>query len=233
MRMTKWFVIGALLVAAMPAAAQSDDKKVNFNIGGGYTFALSDVRNYLGDGYNVNVGLIFNVKPTVGFQVEYGFNGLGQKQVQLPVSPTPSGSSTDQPFYADMNMQFVDFNLIVKPKTSGKAAPYLIAGIGYYYRPVKVTTPSVGYVPGYCSPWWYVCYPGGWVPTTSIIGSRSSSDFGMDFGVGVNVKAGDSASVYFEARYHYIWGPEVTDSTGKSYGKATGQFFPITFGVRF
>jgi len=44
--------------------------------------------------------------------------------------------------------------------------PYLIAGGGWYYRPIQVTTPSVGYIPGYCNPWWYVCYPGGFVPVT-------------------------------------------------------------------
>jgi hypothetical protein len=55
----------------------------------------------------------------------------------------------------------------------------------------------------------------------------------VNFGGGVSFPVGDSASVYFEARYHYIWGSDVTDSTGKSYGKANGQFFPITGGIRF
>ena len=36
------------------------------------------------------------------------------------------------------------------------------------------------------------------------MGERSSTDFGMDFGGGVNFGA-----VYAELRYHYIWGPEV------------------------
>ena len=87
---------------------------------------------------------------------------------------------------------------------------------------------GVGWVPGYCDPWWYVCYPGGWVETTNIIGERSSTDFGMSFGGGVNFGA-----VYAELRYHYIWGPEVhadqatppiagVDSTDTR--KANGQF---------
>ena len=58
------------------------------------------------------------------------------------------------------------------------------------------------------------------------------TDFGMNFGGGVSFPMGDSASFYIEARYHYIWGP--TDGLdGKSYGKANGQFFPITGGIRF
>ena len=121
----------------------------------------------------------------------------------------------------------------LRPKTEGKALPYIVAGVGYYYRPVKVTTPAVGYVPGYCDPWWYWCYPGGWVSYDKIIGSRSSSDFGIDFGGGVAVRLGDSASLYFEARYHYIFGPDIKDSTGKSYGKANGQFLPLVVGIKF
>ena len=77
--------------------------------------------------------------------------------------------------------------------------------MGVYYRPIKVTTPGVGWVPGYCDPWWYVCYPGGMGRnSTNIIGERSSTDFGMAFGGGVNF-----GTFYAELRYHYIWGPEV------------------------
>jgi hypothetical protein len=92
-------------------------------------------------------------------------------------------------------------------------------------------------VPGYCDPWWYVCVPGGWVETTNIIGDRSSTDFGMSFGGGVNF-----GSVYAELRYHYVWGPEVqpVQATQPIAGvdltdtrKANGQFLQTTFGFRF
>jgi opacity protein-like surface antigen len=223
----------ALLLAAAPAGAQ--EKLVDVNIGGGYTFAASEVRDHLGDGYNFNIGIIFNVNETVGIQTEYSFNGLGDKRISLPVHVTPAEGSSGVPtdFFADMNMQFVDFNVIVRPRMDAPARPYLIAGLGWYYRPVKVTTPGVGYVPGYCDPWWYVCYPGGFVPVENIVGERSSSDFGMDFGGGVTIGLGETASFYVEARYHYIWGPEVTNPVDQESTKANGQFFPITFGLRF
>jgi opacity protein-like surface antigen len=237
MRAVKWIVVLALVLAAVPAWAQVDEKKINVNFGGGYTFALSEVRNHLGDGYNFDLGLTVNFTPKVGLQVEYGFNGLGKKTVMKDVASTPGGSTTPQQFSADMNMQYLDFNVVLRPKPEGKASPYIVAGVGYYYRPVKVTTPGVGYVPGYCDPWWGFCYPGGWVPVDKILGSRSSNDIGMDVGGGVSVKLGDSASLYIEARYHYIWGPSysVTDpTTNKTVsGTATGQFLPITVGIRF
>ena len=233
----------ALLVLAasfgsVPASAQ--DKKVDVNIGAGYTFSISDVRKYLGDGYNFNTGITFNATPIVGIQVEYGFTGLGAKEVRLPVSAAPAGgASVDTPFFADMNMQYGNLNLVFKPRMDGKVKPYFIAGVGLYYRPVKVTTPGVGYVPGYCNPWWYVCVPGGFVPVTSVVGSRSSTDFGLDFGAGMNIAATDRFDIYLEARYHYIWGPEAKSSTQlpagttSASGKANGQFLPITIGIRF
>jgi opacity protein-like surface antigen len=233
MRRALTLAVLAVLLASLPAMAQNPDNKVNFNIGGGYTFALSQVRNQLGDGYNFAVGLWFNINPALAFQAEYSFNGLGTKELQIPVAPGPGLPATNQAFFADMNMQYGDFNLVFKPKTESAVKPYIVAGIGVYYRPIKVTTPSVGYMPPYCDPWWYYCWPGGLVPVDKIVAARSATNFGIDVGGGMNFKVADSVSLYFETRYHYIWGPEVKDAAGVSQGKANGQFLPITFGVRF
>ena len=71
-----------------------------------------------------------------------------------------------------------------------------------------------------------------------MVGSRSSTDFGMNFGGGVNIHTGEHTSVYVEVRYHYIWGPEVSNAqinplATPTTTKANGQFLPITFGFRF
>ena len=86
--------IACLFLAAllMSAPARAQEKMLDVNIGGGYTFSLSDVRKYLGDGYNFSVGLTFNLKPWFGVQAEYSYNGLGKKQIStttmtLGVSP--------------------------------------------------------------------------------------------------------------------------------------------------
>jgi hypothetical protein len=65
------------------------------------------------------------------------------------------------------------------------------------------------------------------VPVENIVGERSSTDFGMAFGGGVEFGA-----FYAEARYHYIWGPEIAGATGDS-TKADGKFLQTTFGFRF
>lgn len=235
MRGVTAFLLGALVLSAVPAAAQDEDRRVNFNLGAGYTFATGAVRDHVGDGYNVNVGLIINATKMFGVQVEYNFNGLGEKQVNVPVSPTPNGTTTSTPFFANTSVHAVNFNVILKPKVESAARPYVLGGVGVYYRPVDVTTPGVGYVPGYCDPWWYVCYPGGFVPVDKILGSRSETAFGIDLGGGVNFRVSDSASVYVEVRYHYIFGKDYTVSgaTSAQGFNSSGSYIPITFGVRF
>jgi opacity protein-like surface antigen len=233
-------LLTATVLAAAPYNAQAQTQPVHFSLGGGFTVPNSDVRDHLGNGYNFNIGLDFAVKPAIYIEGLYSFNGLGDKRISIPVSPTPFATTVPTDFSADMNMQYGTANVIFQ-RPEGGFRPYGLVGMGVYYRPVKVTTPGVGFVPGYCDPWWYYCVPGGFVPVENIIGERSSTDFGMDFGGGVRF-----GKIYAEIRYHYIWGPTieaqnpqvnplVTPSlTGDLAGhKANGQFLQTTFGIRF
>jgi opacity protein-like surface antigen len=228
----------AVLVMAVPHAAQAQDKAGFFIIGGGYTAPNAEVSDRLGDGYNFVIGGQFNATPVFGIEGLYSFNGLGEKRISVPVFDTPDGgTSTDTDFFGSMNMQYGTIAAVLQ-RADGGVRPYGLTGLGVYYRPIKVTSPGVGYAPGYCDPWWYVCYPGGFVEVDNIIGERSSTDFGMVFGGGVNFGV-----FYGEFRYHYIWGPTVdeqttvnpliTDGQITSERKANGQFGVMTFGLRF
>ncbi len=221
------------LLSAAPAAAQDAEKKVNVDFGGGYTFALSKVGQNLGGGYNFTAGVWIAVASRVSVGLDYGYNGLGQKQLDLDVVDLPGSSVlAKKPFFGDMNMQHGNFNLVLRPTNSGAMRPYLLAGVGIYSRPVKVTTNAVGYIPGFCDPFWYYCMPGGYVPMEAVVGKRSTTDFGIDVGGGINLVVRGTTSIYVEARYHYIWGPSFT-TADLTTQKANGQFLPITFGVRF
>lgn len=225
-----FIVMAGLLVVTTGAEAQ--EKRLNVSFGGGFTAPNSEVRDHLGDGYNFTVGLQVNVTPVIGIEGQYGFNGLGDKRISIPVSATPVASAVPTDFFGSMNMQYGTASLVVQ-RPEGGVRPYGLVGMGVYYRPIKVTTPGVGFVPGYCDPWWYVCYPGGFVPVENIVGERSSTDFGMVFGGGVNFGV-----IFAEVRYHYIWGPTIEPQvnplgTTPSSLKANGQFFATTFGFRF
>lgn len=230
------FALAAGLLIAFPAPGRAQDtladKRVNFSIGGGWTAPVSEVRDHLGDGYNFNFGVQVNVTRIIGIEGLYGFNGFGDKRLSIPVHAAPfDGVGIPSDFFGNMNMHYGTANLIVQ-KPDGTVRPYGLTGMGVYYRPIQVTTPSVGWVNGYCDPFWYVCYPGGFVETDRIVGERSSTDFGVDFGGGIHI-----GQVYAELRYHYVWGPTAEgppDSTGTPTEiKANGKFFVTTFGVRF
>ena len=241
MRKTFFVCAAGLFVAALPLAAQAQDvKPAVFTIGGGYTAPNAEVSDRLGDGYNFVIGGQWNVNPMFGLEALYSFNGLGKKRISVPVFATPHDDAVSTPtdFSGSMNMQYGTVSAIIQAP-EGAVRPYGLVGMGVYYRPIKVTSPGVGYAPGYCDPWWYVCYPGGFVEVENVIGERSSTDFGMAFGGGINFRA-----FFTELRYHYIWGPTVeerttvnpliTDSeTVSTERKANGQFLALTFGFRF
>ncbi len=232
-------IVAGLALVATNAYAQAAERPVNFSIGFGWTFPNSEVADHLGSGWNFNIGLQGNITPVIALEGLYSFNGLGEKTLLIDVADTPGGPTTPREFSGDMNMQYGTASLIFQ-RPSGGARPYGLIGMGVYYRPIKVTTPGVGFVPGYCNPWWYYCVPGGFVEVENILGSRSSTDFGMSFGGGVNFNM-----IYAELRYHYIWGPTVDEDVNlpvqpifpapelTTDRKANGQFLQLTFGLRF
>jgi hypothetical protein len=212
---------------------------VHVSLGGGWTAPNSEVNDHFGQGYNFNFGVDVAVNPVVLIEGLYSFNGLGEKNIKAQVYPQPlEGGGVPTDFFANMNMQYGSGSVIVQ-RPEGGVRPYGLVGMGVYYRPVELTSPSLGYVSGFCDPYWYVCYPGGFVAVENVIGKRSSTDFGMSFGGGVRFGA-----IYAELRYHYIWGPTLegqptinplsTPAADALIGhKANGQFVQTTFGLRF
>ena len=220
------------LVAATPARAQGD-RPVHLNIGGGFTVPVSDVSDRFGTGSGFNIGLIIEPTPSriFGIQVEYAYNSLSGEDKTIPVSIAPGGIVDSTALIESHHkMHYIDFNGILQTSYRSIVKPYAIGGFGMYYRSVSLTTPDVGFTT-WCDPYWYVCYPVA-VPVDRIIGDRSSWDPGINFGGGVGFTIGESALFYVETRWHYMWGPEVTDGAGVSQ-KANGQYFPVTFGFRF
>jgi hypothetical protein len=129
-------------------------------------------------------------------------------------------------------LQYFDLNLLVHPAHAGRAVSfYLVGGGGLYYRSVTVTQYQGTTLAPYCDPWLYYCSA---VPVSaaSVLGSRSTWDWGLDAGIGVTFLVAPPVRLYLEARYHYIFGPSFTNSSG-SKQSADGQYIPITFGVRF
>jgi hypothetical protein len=225
--MRKTFMLVALLAVIVPAAARAQDKPVEFNIGAGVVFPIGDVADSFDTGWNFATGLTFNVNEVVGIQGEYQYFRFGGPDRVFDNAINPGGDRIL--IESNHQMNVVDFNLVLRAGGTGGVRGYLIAGPGVYWRKVQLTTPSVGFVT-VCDPYWYVCYPTA-VSTDTIVGDRTSTDFGMNVGGGVVFGA-----FYVEARYHYVWGPKIEPQVGAQAGQSfssNASYFPITFGFRF
>ena len=79
------FFLAAALLASAPVAAQ-DERPVQLTIGGGWTGVYGAGKDHVGSGGNVTIGALFKLNQVVGLQGEYGWNGMKQKQLSVPVS---------------------------------------------------------------------------------------------------------------------------------------------------
>ena len=79
MRYTVGIILAAGLLTVCPKAAQAQEDRVDFSLGGGFTAPNSEVRDHLGDGYNFNIGLQVNVTRAFAIEGLYSFNGLGEE----------------------------------------------------------------------------------------------------------------------------------------------------------
>jgi opacity protein-like surface antigen len=217
------FLVG-LVMASSPAAAS--DKPFSFSIGAGVATPVGGVGDSLGAGGQVTLGLSYKVEPRITVFGEYNFSSLGNKELELPQPLiTDVTSFTGEGWY-----QYGGGGVTFTPWQSAKASVYVLGGAGIYYRSVYVTTPASGLVT-VCQPAWFICFPTA-VTVDDVLASRNTTDPGINVGGGFTYRLSNLASFFFEARYHYVWGPDVQTSSGGTQ-KADAQFFPITFGFRF
>ena len=188
---------------------------------------IGGVTDDLGIGGQVTLGLSYRVNDQVAVTGEYGFSSLGSKGLTVPQPLIADGSAS---FSGSGWFQFFGGAVRVTPWVSGKASAYVLGGMGVYNRSVYVTTPATGLVT-VCNPAWFICFPTA-VTVDQVVGSRGSTDPGFSVGGGFSYKLSTLATFYAEARYHYVWGPDVQNQAGGT-TNANGQFFPLTFGFRF
>jgi len=227
MRTRTLVLLAATMVLAGPAAGYAQDKAAEVNFGGGFSFPSGKIGDSFDTGWNGAIGVTFNATPVVGIQAEYMYQRFGGPDRQFTAVPTPQDTDTLLTIESNHQVHAGTFNLVFRTPSTGSVGAYVLAGPGVYHRIVQLTSPSVGFA-SVCDPYWLVCYP---VPvsTDQILGDRSSTDFGVNFGGGLTF--GRAAKFYVEARYHYVWGPKL-EAAGTSYS-TNAQYFPVTFGFRF
>jgi hypothetical protein len=229
-------VLFGVLLAAAPAAAQ-DYKPVDVNFGFGWVFPVGDIGSTFDAGWHGTVGVTYNLNPKVGILADYTYFRMGGPDKVILISEFPGAAAvTNGLIESNHQMHVGTFNMIYKVHPDDSLIGwYGLGGLGVYHRTVQLTSPSVGYTT-ICDPYWYVCYPG-IVEVDKILGDRSSTDFGINFGGGITI--GREGKFYIESRYHYVWGPTVQqqnigDSTLCAGGCSTNAgYFPLTFGFKW
>jgi hypothetical protein len=226
MRIVKSLVLSAALLAVVPAAANAQDHRFHFNIGGGPTFVGGGIGNTFSTGWGPGLGLTFDVTSRLGVQFEYAYRYFSSENyVDFFLGTFAANHQTHQ----------LDFNIVYNlTPADSKVRIYIVGGPGAYYRSVDITEYIGNGV--ICDPWLYLC---GVYPVTGVVASRGGWDFGGNIGGGVGFKLGDSGSEFFiESRYHFIKGPEITvpanlPNPPPAGRNANGYYTPLTFGFRF
>lgn len=227
----EWRKFGLIALAGMafvkPARAQQEiviesrKRPVTFNVGGTLSFPVRDSAARFATGGGFQAGVAYNITQHLAVQGEYLWSRYGVDSNVLS-STGVQGSHI---------MQYGNLNAIVDTSPRGGLSVYFIGGPGIYYRSVTLSeVAGVGVVP-YCDPWLLVCYNTP-VAVSSVLGSKSSTTFGLNGGVGVTLNPFDGLlRFYLEARFHYVFGRNFDTPTGKR--RSDTQYIPVSAGVRF
>ncbi|MCE9671181.1 porin family protein [Myxococcus stipitatus] len=195
-------------------------RRFTFNVGASLVIPLSDSSDRFGVGWGFLVGGAYNFTDVLTLQAEYSYSDFDVKNDALGI----------EAISGDHVLQYGDLNVLVHLVPRKRWGIYLLGGPGIYYRKVEVTQFAGTAVVPVCDPWLLLCYNQA-VAVDNVLGSRSSTDFGLNGGLGFTFRIYGPMRVYAEARYHYIFGPKFDTPTGTH--RANGQYLPINLGLRF
>ena len=224
-----------LVTIGLAAPAFAQDKPVEINIGGGAIFPTGNFGSDFNAGGEFQIGATFWLpgNPHIGIEADYNYARMNGPDKSITVTPTPGGGvASQQLIQSNHQMHAGVFDIVGRSNNHDSMMNfYGLAGVGIYHRIIQLTSPAVGYTT-ICDPYWLVCYPAA-VSVDNILGSRSSNDFGFNFGGGVEF--GHEAKFFVEARYTYVMGPTVNPPAGLTATNTSSSvsYFPLMFGVRF
>lgn len=170
-----------LALATLPAVAGAQDAKpLSFGVSGGLSLPMGDISDAYNAGFNVSGHVFYKLanQPKLTLRGDVTFDRFGGKDDGFSGLGAADFSFRSLGFLANAMYALGEGG-------EGKAAPYVIGGLGFYNGSANVDAD----IPGF----------------GSIDIGGSSTDFGFNVGAGVNFGlAGFSA--FAEARYHLVDG---------------------------
>ena len=212
-----------LVLFMLPANVAGQDRRFHVSIGGGGTPVFDTLGDGFAAGWGPTLGIAWDVSDYATLQFDYDY-----RQFQLKTDLDRAAGTYD----ANHNLHQLALGLVVALPPRAAVRPYLVTGPGFYHRSVEVTEyVGTGII---CDPWIYLC---GAYPIEEVLGSRGGWDLGFHVGGGVRLQFSEEGEIFFETRYHYVWGPEtqppVTPFQSRGPQRVNGRYWPIALGVRF
>lgn len=202
---------------AIPSTAQKFNR-FNFNVGGGYGGAMSDVGRYADRSYHGVAGGGLNLSRNIGLRAEYMYFNLAFKDSVKVQQSLPDATG---------RLQSATLNLFWQWPLDNKFSVYAIGGAGWYQRRVEARSQFLpaGTV---CQPAWQLwgieCTNGGsgLVDPSQTLSSHTVSAGGYNFGGGFSYRIQKKTRIYVEGRYHHA-----------NTSNLTTKVFPVTVGLRW
>ena len=209
MKMTKMlFVITAGLLS-FAGSSRGQEHHFTVNVGGGYTPFAGKIGQSLDNGWNLYFGGGYAFTNHFEVNLEGGYNSFGLTQGFIRSAGTPGGNAHIWSVTADPKLRL---------GRERRLDTYIVGGVGYYWRTINFTRPTVSPV-AVCD-FFFGCV-GGLAPTTETIGTFTEGGFGGSLGAGFDFKLGSGGARFFtEVRYHYA-----------DTGRIPTRMVPITFGI--
>ena len=205
-------------------AARPDKSWKNWfgHFSGGWVVAQGDAGDFVDDTWTLSGGATW-WPGNVGLDIELGWTDFDVsddaiRRLNEDIGADPDNRIDD----GTIAVWSLTTDVIWGPETDGKVSFYLAGGIGAYYIDGQLTTRGLVYYPPVCHPWtWPWCWGGGVGTGNIIVGSESTTEFGYNGGVGLNIELASGSQVYFEVKYHYI---DATEAV---------RYIPIQLGYRW
>jgi hypothetical protein len=218
-------VVPLVAVLLLPATLSAQEDRFHPTIAGGPTSLDGVVGDGFGTGWGPVLGVSAEIHDFAAINVEFSYRSF---QLRRDLDDVITQYDARHKF------SHLAFSLAAYLTRHGsRVRPYVLAGPGLYYRTFEISSYTGDGV--ICDPWVSMC---GTYPPDQVTGSRGGWDLGVNAGVGIGVKLVETAELFIETRYHYVWGPEIDPGSaphpsGTGTRRVNGQYTPITFGIKF
>jgi opacity protein-like surface antigen len=202
-------LVVALVAAGTAHAGGRPDKDWKDWFGhfsGGWSLAEGTFGDIVDDDFYLNGGATYWPEAwAAGINLDlawadYDLSGSAVRRLNDFLDDLPG--QTDSISGGDVDVWSLSINALWGPKLDGAVGFYVLGGIGMDFLDGDLTTTGIIYYPPYCDPWYWWCYPGGYVPGDVVVASESTTEFAWNAGAGVTFELESSSQLYIEAKYH-------------------------------